>query len=154
VSTFSQIDNKTYKIYNMTMKIKVHLSKVLMNKLGIKTVFLFGSQAQKLSGPLSDYDFGVLLKNSSILKTRSLRNRIYSKLYDTISSQINKLVNIDIVFLDEMPLQLKYHVIKDGVILYTDKQSSVFDFKEKVMMEHCDFAPLRKEFHDAILNRI
>jgi len=133
---------------------EIQLDKEIMEKLGIQTVFLFGSHAQKIDNPLSDYDFGILLNDNSILKNRTLRDNIYDSFYDIVSSKIKKLVNIDIVFLDEMSLQLKYHVVKDGIIIYSDNLNKVGDFKEKVIILHADFAHLRNEFHESILARI
>lgn len=133
---------------------EIQLDKDIMVKLGIQTVFLFGSHAQKTDNPLSDYDFGIILNDKSVLKNRILRNKIYDTFYDIVSSKIKKLIDIDIVFLDEMPLQLKYHVVKDGIIIYSDNLNKAGNFKEQIILQHADFAPLRNEFHESILARI
>jgi len=139
---------------NRDMENGIKLDRNSMKKLGVQTVFLFGSHAQKTDTPLSDYDFGILLTDKSVLKKRILRNKIYDNFYDIISSKIKKLVDIDIVFLDEMPLQLKYHVVKDGIIIYSDNLRITGNFKEETILQHADFAPLRNEFHESIMARI
>jgi predicted nucleotidyltransferase len=110
---------------------KIEFEKEEMEKLGISSVFLFGSQAQGTSSSLSDYDFAILLNDNSVLNNRKLRNEIYEKFYELVSSKIKKLVNIDIIFLHEASLEIKYHVVKDGVLLYTNDMNNVFFFQRK-----------------------
>lgn len=125
-----------------------------MEELGIAGIFLFGSQAQGVANPKSDFDFGVLLKNSSELRQPDKREKIYTALYDLFSSQIKKLCDIDIVFLQSADLQLRSHVARDGSILYAGEKKLIGDFLERTMEETADFAPLRREFHEAILARV
>lgn len=117
----------------------------LLQELNVEAVILFGSQAQGVANENSDYDFLVIGKKE---------NETYNKLYDLLSAKINKLIDIDIVFEDNAPLELKNHVVKYGKVLY-EKNSSVFaDFKEKTITEYSDFAPLRRIFQSATLARI
>jgi len=37
--------------------------KEALRKAGVSALYLFGSRAQGVSGPTSDFDFGILLKN-------------------------------------------------------------------------------------------
>jgi len=44
----------------------ITISKTDQNKLaalGVQSLYLFGSRAQGVEGPLSDYDFGVLMES-------------------------------------------------------------------------------------------
>ncbi|MBI4209558.1 MAG: nucleotidyltransferase domain-containing protein [Deltaproteobacteria bacterium] len=125
-----------------------------MERLGIAGVFLFGSQAQGLARETSDYDFGILIKDYKVLSDTSQKNSIYDRLYDLFSSQIQKLVNIDIVFLQSADLQLQYHVVSSGNLLYLGDASIVSDFIERTIEFYADFAPHRKIFHESILGRI
>lgn len=130
------------------------LPKQTMNELGVAGVFLFGSQAQGLERESSDYDFGILLKNPQILSDYKKKTEIYNSIYDLFSSQIKKLRNIDIVFLQSTDLQIKHHVARDGKLLYIGDQKTVSDFLTSTMEHYADFAPHRKLFHQAILQRI
>ena len=122
-----------------------------LKKLGVTLLVLFGSRAQNSTHAKSDYDFGVLCEHSS--QPFSEKN-IYDELYDLLSAKINQLVDIDIVFLRDAPMELQYHVSKYGVVLF-EKSPQVFaDFREQVMNKYADFAPLRSIFQNATLSRI
>lgn len=125
-----------------------------MEKLGIAGVFLFGSQAQKTANQNSDFDFAILVKDKKILSDYVKKNKIYNELYSLLSKQIKRLVNIDIVFAQNSDLQFRHHIVQDGLLLYLGDQKIVSDFLETAMEHYADFAPLRSEFHKAILQRI
>src|SRR5512138_1254972 len=114
-------------------------------RLGIRALILFGSRAQGIAGPMSDYDFFVIGKGG---KT------VYDGLYDLLSARINQLVDIDIVFDDAAPLELKNHVATYGRVLYEADRTVCADFRERTMTQSADFAPLRAVFTDATLARI
>lgn len=114
-------------------------------KLGIDTLVLFGSQAQNNANINSDYDFFVIGKKS---------NEIYDSLFEILSNRINKITDIDIVFDEESPMELKNHVIKYGEVLYQKSDNIFANFKAQTMTIYQDFAPYRQEFQNAILNRI
>lgn len=121
---------------------------LLLRDLGVRAVILFGSQALGIARLDSDYDFGV------ILDTSTDRKKAYDTLYDLLSAKINKLVNIDIVFLDTAPMELQAHVAKHGLALYQSDSRIFADFKERVMNIYADFSPLRTIFSNATLSRI
>lgn len=131
-----------------------NLPKKKLEKLGVIGIYLFGSQAQGVSGALSDFDFGILLENPEILRDIEKRKKIYDELYDIFSGQIKKLCDIDIVFLQDVYLQLQYHAVSQGKIIYQKAPKILEDYKEKLIEQYADFAPLRREFHKAILERI
>lgn len=80
-----------------------------LKDLGIQAIILFGSRAQNTASSASDYDIGALGRNNK---------QIYDFLYDLLSRKINQLVNIDIVFLTDAPMELQAHVAKYGQLLY------------------------------------
>ncbi len=123
-------------------------------ELGVNTIILFGSQAQGIANALSDFDFGILLENPAILDSVDTKLKLYNKLYDIFSSHIKKFVTIDIVFLDRASLEIQYQSLKNSKILYNKNSRITIDFKQKVLERYADFAPLRKEFNNLILERI
>ena len=124
-----------------------------LEALGVEALILFGSQAQGLATKRSDVDIGVLVERP-ILQDRQQRNDIYDALYDIISGKLNQLTDIDIVFLQDAPMELRAHVMKYGVALYERDPRSFPRFKEYVMDSCADFAPNREQFHHGILSRI
>lgn len=133
--TFSDIEQQTLK------------------DLGISAAVLFGSQAMGTAREGSDYDIGVLLFDGN-QRHKEKRVEVYNILYDIFSSKIQSLVNIDIVFLENAPGELRAHVMKYGKPIFQANPNVFADFRERVMSEYADFAPLREIFHQGILARI
>ncbi len=118
--------------------------KSFLAKAGVGALVLFGSRAQGLAGAESDYDVAVIGGQAEI----------YDQLYDLLSKKINRLVNIDIVFLSRAPLELKSHVAAYGQVLFEQSPKEFADFRQRVMIESADFAPLRAIYSGATLARI
>jgi predicted nucleotidyltransferase len=133
---------------------KKQLPKKELQHLGVKALILFGSQTQGVARAGSDYDIGALLEDNKVLQSPKERSALYSALYDVLSEVIQKLVNIDIVFLDDAPAELQMHVVNYGVPLYETNRHVFTNFKERVMLLYADFAPYRELFHASILKRI
>lgn len=125
-----------------------------LSDLGISAVILFGSRAQGLEKEKSDYDIGILLKKGEGLSVRKKRGEIYDAVYEILSGHIQRLVNIDIVFLDDAPGELQAHVMKHGQPLFEVYRQAFADFRERVMISYADFEYLRNIFHQGILSRI
>ena len=127
---------------------KINISSLdgeLLQKIGVKALVLFGSQARGLARSDSDFDFGVMAADSK---------ETYDQLYNFLSAKINKLVNIDIVFLNKAPLELAAHTAKYGQLLYEEKSGIYADFCQKTMINCADFSYYRHMFQQATLDRI
>lgn len=111
----------------------------------IKAIILFGSQAQNLANEASDVDVAIIGSKSS---------QVYDLVYDLLSKKINKLTNIDIVFLEDAPGELLIHLVKYGQVLYAQNSKVFPDFKQQTMLEYSDFAFHRQIFQNATLARI
>ncbi|MBI4261912.1 nucleotidyltransferase domain-containing protein [Candidatus Uhrbacteria bacterium] len=127
--------------------------------LGVATLSLFGSHAEGVSGPLSDYDFAVLLRNPNLLKDAPQKEALYDALYELLAPLCPRDLRndvIDIVFLDDVrvPLELKMHVIRHGHVLFDSDPRQRADFEERIMELSCDFQPILTMFDRAILQRI
>ena len=123
-----------------------------LQALGVATLYLFGSRAQGVAREDSDYDFGILLKNPSVLKTGS--QTLYQKIFELLEDTVRGLKTLDIVFLDRAPLQLRYHVIRVGIPLLDADPIRRGRFEERTLLEHADFEPYRRLFEEATLARI
>ena len=123
-------------------------------KHSINALVLFGSRAQNISGPASDFDFGVILNDARLLRNAAKKTKIYNFLYDVLSPRVRNLANVDIVFLETAPAELQAHVMKYGRALFESKENIFADFRARVMESYADFAPLRAVFHSGILSRI
>lgn len=123
-----------------------------LQRLGVTSVILFGSQARGVAGDASDYDIGILRNLSERDNTQEKAQ--YEALYDMLSAKIGKIVNIDIVFLDAAPMELCHHAAKYGSAIYEERPQTFSRFKESVMDRYADFAPYRRMFQEHILRRI
>lgn len=126
--------------------------KEALMRLGVSGVILFGSQAYGLASEKSDYDIGIL--RSTVERDVSQEKALYEGLYDMLSKKIGKLVNIDIVFLDQAPMELCHHAAKYGLAISEIQPQTFARFKEKVMDRYADFAPYRRMFQEQIMRRI
>lgn len=125
-----------------------------LKKLKVGLVYLFGSHAEGVAGPASDYDIGIVFTDSTIVRGNTIE--IYNALYNTFSDifDLSNFKAIDIVFLERAPLELRFDVISHGVVLFEISPEFRADFEERVEMLYRDFKPLLDEFDRTILERI
>ncbi|MBI5299815.1 MAG: nucleotidyltransferase domain-containing protein [Deltaproteobacteria bacterium] len=137
-----------------------------LQELGVAAVYLFGSRAQDLHRSDSDFDIGILLEksqdpallgreaNSKSLRSINKSGDIYQDLYELFSDFYRTMSDIDIVFLRETTGQLRYHVVKNGKILFDLNPKMRHQFEELTILEHADFESHRKLFEKHLLNSI
>jgi len=117
--------------------------------LGIAIVYLFGSTASGRESPLSDIDIGVVLKNAPSEKdTRD----IYHNLYE-LFTEIYPSEKLDIVFLQDASLPLRYSAICEGKILFETDPIFTADYKHYVMNQYLDFRPILDYFDKITMER-
>lgn len=87
-----------------------HLKQIAETYPQILAIYLFGSAASGNTGPLSDIDLGIFL-------TEEISSDCQLQLEAQICSAL-KTDKVDIVFLNKIPLDAAYSIIKDGVCLY------------------------------------
>ncbi len=129
-----------------------------LGRLGVIAVYLFGSRAQGVASPLSDFDFGILMDDEALSPTKE--QSIYSELYSLFSSRIKPETReadvIDIVFLQSprVPLELKTYIITHSVLLFDSQPLVRTTIEERILLQNADFAPLRAEMSQALLSRL
>ena len=121
-----------------------------LERLGVVALYLFGSHAIGAEGPLSDYDFGVLMLKGGNKRGDSTYDALYNALSPLCPRTLENDV-IDIVFLNDAPLELRAHVIRYGRILYESKPMMRGRFEEKTILEASDFRPLQRQIDQTIL---
>ena len=119
-----------------------------LKSLGIDILYLFGSQAEGMAGDLSDFDFGVVLRNTK--KLSSDTNPLYLELFNLLGCHIPS-DRLDIVFLQKAPLELRFDVVGHGQVIFESSTDERFDFEEKTVQAYCDFKPILKEFDRAVI---
>jgi predicted nucleotidyltransferase len=132
---------------------KFKLTKEVKNQLhdlGVVALYMFGSRAQGIAGPLSDYDFAVLMKEGG----HKRGGKAYDQLYDILAPLCPRSLDndiIDIVFLINASLELKLHVVRYGQVLFETNTLARLRFETQTMLEYSDFRPLLDMQDQAIL---
>jgi predicted nucleotidyltransferase len=109
---------------------------------GVLLAYLFGSQAMEKSGPMSDYEFGLLVKSPSA----EVRYHLGHKL-----AKILKTDRVDIVFLNQAPVELAYAIIAQGQLIYQRDLADRVETEAQIMSRYGDYLPvLRAQRHDIL----
>lgn len=125
-----------------------------LRDLRVGLVYIFGSRAEGVAGPSSDFDVGVVFTDSAIIRGNT--TEIYNALYDIFSDvfDLSNFRNIDIVFLERAPLELRFDVISHGIPLFEISSDFRFNFEERTAAFYRDFRPLLNEFNRAVVEKI
>lgn len=124
-----------------------------LQSAGVQVIYLFGSRAQGKEHPLSDYDYAVLLKENGHSKGDDLYFKLYN-LFCEISPRTLKNDVIDIIFLRDAGLELRFHILRYGKVIYEQDPKARLDFEVYTTLLYCDFKPLLKEQDEAILQSL
>lgn len=124
-----------------------------LRALGVAALYLFGSRAQGVAGPLSDYDFAVLMKEPG----QKRGGKVYNQLYEILSPLCPRTLKndiIDIIFLRDTPLELRFHVIRYGKVLFDAQPLRRLRFEVETQLLYNDYRPILDMFDKAILATI
>ena len=129
-------------------KLKAEI-KFLEKDQDILLVYLFGSQAQNETGPLSDIDLAVLLKPAAKKDYFEKKLTLLGLFTDFFGRD-----DIDLVILNEAPLVLKYNILKDGKPLFIRDEELHVNLIQKTISEYLDFKPILNVHYQALQRRI
>ncbi|MGC9004444.1 MAG: type VII toxin-antitoxin system MntA family adenylyltransferase antitoxin [bacterium] len=105
----------------------------------IKLVYLFGSRARGLIGPLSDYDFAVYLEEMDKKKIFDIKLELITSI-----SEVLRTDEVDVVILNEVDYpELKYNIIKEGKLLFEREAFKVL-VEPRILTEYFDFHSILK----------
>lgn len=116
------------------------LKDLLQKDDSVQTAYIFGSVAKGRSGPLSDIDIAVLLKESLTPRER-YEKRIL--LINEISSAL-RTDDVNLVIMNGSPLLLNYNIIRDGKLLESKNESRRVLYETSIMSRYLD----RKFYED------
>jgi predicted nucleotidyltransferase len=110
----------------------------------IELVYLFGSRASGETGPISDYDFGVLIQRDAD------RRQVVARFAHALAQSLGAN-RIDVVTLNTAPIELAYAVIAQGFVLYECDLATRVDYEAYVLGLYGDYLPFLKAHHQQIL---
>ena len=103
----------------------------------IACAYLFGSQASGKTGPMSDVDIAVLLKEP-YPKGRDLIHKM-----DYLAYKMETVLKreVDIVEMNKQGLIFQYNVLRTGKLIYDADPDFRIRFVAKAISDYCDFEP-------------
>lgn len=119
-----------------------------MDRDGVVSVALFGSQATGEAGDLSDVDLGVWLDPDAD-RSLDLRLRL-----TTAASRALETDEIDLVILNHAPPLLRHRVISSQRVLLDRDPRARVRLEAQALVEYLDTKPLRAELARGLRNRL
>jgi uncharacterized protein len=110
----------------------------------ITLMYIFGSQVNGDTGPLSDVDLGVLIDPN--VEDNELFVRLTLILTETFPD-----IRFDLVPLHLSPVELAYQIIAHGVCIYEQDTLTRVEFEADILGQHGDYIPVLREHYRDIL---
>ncbi len=120
------------------------LSDILTDFATVSLVYLFGSQVDGQVGAMSDYDLAIL--TDPIEDNATIQARFQHAIVQTIGP--NK---VDVVLLNHAPIDLAYHIISEGKLLYKRDLLTQVEFEAQVLSQYGDYLPVLRLQYAQIL---
>ena len=104
-----------------------------IKKYPVVTAYIFGSEAKGTSGLLSDIDIAVFVHEGVSKAERfDLRLRLSSELSAVMSRPV------DLVMLNDSPVQLSYEIIRHGKLIFCSDKSTKVDLEVDILSRYLD----------------
>ena len=120
------------------------IKKIFAEEKDILLTYIFGSQITGKTGPLSDYDFAVFLSQKPSFQFKyKLKNKLLS---------ILDIKQVDLVILNDAPIELKYNVIATGKVIFQKNSIVRTGFEANTLSQYFDYLPVLRAQKKDILN--
>jgi predicted nucleotidyltransferase len=121
-----------------------------LDREGVASVYLFGSQARGQAGPLSDIDLAVWAAPRLDLDARlDLRLELIDAAAQALGTE-----EIDLVILDDTSPVLRHHAWRDGEVLVDRDPPTRIRQQARALVEYLDTQPLRDELDRGMRRRL
>ncbi len=115
----------------------------------IQLIYLFGSQVRGDAGPLSDIDLATFIDDGIERGKPTIRLRSEIEHEIAIALETDR---IDLVLLNEAPVELAFHAVADGIRLYERSVADRVEYEAYVMSRYGDYLPTLRKQRDEILH--
>ena len=116
----------------------------------VRLAYLFGSYGKGTEGPLSDIDIAVFLKNNL---SKHDRQETQLELLGEISSIVNT-DRLDLVVMNDCPVELNYEIIKHGKILNVKDEGERVDLESMILSRYLDRRYYEQRSLNSFLERV
>ncbi len=134
------------QLKNKLIELKKLFTEDLKYKNIVLLAYIFGSQLTGKTGPLSDYDFAFLLVDKLPLPFQ-LKYELQNKLATVFDHG-----EIDLVILNNAPIELKYHIITTGKLIFQKESFIRVEFEADTLSLYFDYLPVLQAQKQDILN--
>jgi predicted nucleotidyltransferase len=113
---------------------------------GVRVAYLFGSRASNRHRATSDADIAVLgAARLDLLERERLADRLRN---------ILAVPDVDLVILEEAPLELRGRVVQEGRTIYAADPAERVNFEVRSRSEYFDFLPVLREHTSRYLRQV
>jgi predicted nucleotidyltransferase len=121
----------------------IRIKKIFSDENDISLAYIFGSQLKGKTSPLSDYDFAVFLSRKPSFQ---FKYRLKNRLVNILNTE-----QVDLVILNDAPIELKYNVIATGKIIYQKSTSIKIEFEADTLSKYFDYLPVLRAQQKEVL---
>jgi predicted nucleotidyltransferase len=120
------------------------LRETLSGIAGLQLAYLFGSRVNGRESPQSDCDIALLLETPSpgLEREEQIRHALCLSLHSD---------NIDMVVLNQAPIELAFVVIAEGKVLFQQDLASRVEYEADVLSRYYDYLPTLRSQREEIL---
>jgi predicted nucleotidyltransferase len=112
----------------------------------VRVGYLFGSQVDGDTGPLSDVDVGVLLDPSCLDDPTACRAGPAHEIGTTLETDA-----IDLLLLNRAPIELAYRVVVQGTRVYEESRVARVEYEAYVLGRYGDYLPVLRDQRQQII---
>ncbi|MBI5193210.1 MAG: nucleotidyltransferase domain-containing protein [Nitrospirae bacterium] len=120
-----------------------------LKKYHVVTAYIFGSEAKGVAGVLSDIDVAVFI-HTDIKKADRFDLRL--RLSNDVSAIMGK--RVDLVVLNESPIQLSYEIIRHGKLLFCSDRPAKVDMELDILSRYLDRRYYDKRHAEVVLQKM
>lgn len=114
----------------------------IFKKHGVVFAYLFGSQTNNKTGPLSDVDIAVYFDENI---ERGEQFDVKLKLIGDISDKL-KRDDIDVVVLNEAPPLISHRILKEGQSIFCQDKKKQLGYEVKAVLKYLDWKPFLEKY--------
>ena len=134
-----EIRNTKYKVIR---KLETFFSS-LKEEPAVELAYFFGSRAGDADGPSSDFDIAVLFAEVPI---PSMKYKLAHQLTTILLTD-----RVDLVVLNQAPVELRYSVITTGIVIYEVNITVRVEFEASTLSRYGDYLPILRRQRKEIL---
>lgn len=123
------------------------LQSLFAEEESVRLAYVFGSQVDGHTGPCSDLDVAVLVTDACRDTPTAYRTRLAHEIRSC--ADIDK---VDLVLLNQTPIELAYHVIADGMRVYETDPTTRVEYEAFVLGRYGDSLPVLRSQREQILS--